>query len=40
MAHRDWNGDGKINSVDKSLGHHYMQKNSSANVGGGLLRLI
>lgn len=40
MAHRDWNGDGKINSVDKSLGHHYTQKYSSSGAGGGLFSLI
>ena len=40
MANRDWNGDGKINSVDKSLGHHYTQKYSSSGAGGGLFSLI
>ncbi len=40
MANRDWNGDGKINSVDKSLEHHYTQKYSSSGAGGGLFSLI
>ena len=40
MAHRDWNSDGKINSIDKSLGHHYTQQYSSSSPGGSLFKLI